>query len=106
MRITYLSLAILDLAEIRAYIAANYPNRAQAVGNKLQNSLNSLAQLPNLGKPGRVFGTRELIIPKVGKSTYVVVYRVVRDEVQILRILVGTRDIEGILEEGFGDDNA
>jgi toxin ParE1/3/4 len=105
MRITYLSLAIADLTEIRAYITTNYPTLAQPVGNKLRNSLNGLAQFPNLGKPGRVFGTRELIIPKVGKSTYVAIYRVIGDEVQILRVLAGTRDIDPILEEGFGDDD-
>jgi toxin ParE1/3/4 len=105
MRITYLSLAITDLAEIRAYIATNYPNLAQTVGKKLGDSLNGLAQFPNLGKPGRVFGTRELIIPKVGKSTYVAIYRVAGDEVQILRVLARTRDIDAILEEGFGDED-
>jgi toxin ParE1/3/4 len=97
MRITYLSLAITDLAEIRAYVATNYPNLAQTVGKKLGDSLN--------GKPGRVFGTRELIIPKVGKSTDVAIYRVSGDDVQVLRVLAGTRDIDAILEEGLGDDD-
>jgi hypothetical protein len=55
-------------------------------------------------KPGRVFGTRELIIPKVGKSTYVVVYRVAGDAVQILQVLAGTRDIDTILAEGFDEE--
>ncbi len=105
MRIIYLSLAIIDLEEIRDYIVKNYPNLAQTVGKKLSASLNGLAQFPNLGKPGRVFGTREFIIPKVGKSTYVVIYRVVSDNVQILRVLAGTRDIDTILEEGFGDED-
>lgn len=104
MRITYLSLAIIDLAEIRDYIANHHPNLAQSVGKKLSVSLNGLAQFPNLGKPGRVFGTREFIITNVGKSTYIVIYRVVSDNVQILRVLAGTRDIDTILEEGFGDE--
>jgi toxin ParE1/3/4 len=105
MRITYLSLAVTDLAEIRDYVATHYPELAQSIGNKLRDSINGLAQFPNLGRPGRVFGTRERIIPKVGKSTYVVIYRVVGDAVQILRVLAGTRDIDTILEEGFGDDD-
>ena len=105
MRITYLPLAITDLAEIRAYIANHHPNLAQTVGNKLSVSLKGLAQFPNLGKPGRVFGTRELIIPNVGKSTYIVIYRVAGDNIQILRVLAGTRDIDAILEDGFGDDD-
>jgi toxin ParE1/3/4 len=105
MRIIYLSSAVLDLAELRSYISTSYPHLAQDIGDKLGVNLNSLARFPNLGKPGRVFGTRELIIPKViGKSTYVVVYRVVRDEVQILRVLAGARNIDAILEAGFEED--
>jgi toxin ParE1/3/4 len=105
MRITYLSLAITDLAEIRAYIATHYPSLAQPIASKLRDSLNGLALFPNLGKPGRVFGTRELIVPKVGKSTYVVVYRVAGDRIQILRVLAGTRDIDTILAEGFDEED-
>ena len=106
MQITYLSLAILDLAEIRAYIAAENPDAAQQVGSKLRESVYSLGQFPNLGKPGRVFGTRELNTSRIGKTTYIVVYRVKREEIQILRILPGMKDISGILEEGFpGEEN-
>jgi plasmid stabilization system protein ParE len=73
MRITYLSLAVLDFAEIRAYIAAENPEAAQRVGSKLRESIHGLERFPNLGKPGRVFGTREMNTPKVGKTTYAVV---------------------------------
>jgi toxin ParE1/3/4 len=104
VRITYLSLAVLDLAEIRTYIAAHNPDAAQRVGRKLRDTINGLEQFPNLGKPGRVFGTRELNTPKIGRTSYVVVYRVKRDELQILRVLPGMRDINAILEEGFPEE--
>jgi hypothetical protein len=48
--------------------------------------------MPNLGRPGRVFGTRELITPPIGKTVYVVVYRVNGMRLEILRILPGMRD--------------
>jgi toxin ParE1/3/4 len=105
MRIRYLSLAVVDLAEIRSYMATNHPELAQSVGEKLRDSLNGLVQFPSLGKPGRVFGTRELIIPKVGKLTYIAIYRVVHEEVQILRIVAGMRDIDSLLADGFGDED-
>lgn len=35
MRVTYLSLAVWDLAEIRAYIADHNPDAAQRVGRRL-----------------------------------------------------------------------
>ena len=104
MRIKYLSLAVLDLAEIRAYISTSNPGAARHVGNRLVESINALKQFPNLGKPGRVFGTRELNTSKIGKTTYVVVYRVKQEEIQILRVLRGMRDIDAILEEGFEEE--
>lgn len=104
MRITYLSLAVLDLAEIRAYIAADNPDAAQRIRSKLRGSIGSLEQFPNLGKPGRVFGTREMNTSRIGKTTYIVVYRIKREEIQILRVLPGMRDIDAILEEGFPDE--
>jgi len=58
-----------------------------------------------MGKPGRVFGTRELVTPKIGKTSYVVVYRVRSDQVEILRVLSGMRDIDQILEEEFPDED-
>jgi len=38
--------------------------------------------------------------PKIGKTTYVVVYRQKREEIQILRVSRNA-DIDAILEEGF-----
>jgi len=104
MPITYLSLAIQDLSEIRAYLAINYPSTAQQAGRKLRDSINGLVQFPNLGKPGRVFGTRELVIPQVGKLSYILIYRVQGESIQILRVLAGVRDIDTILGEGFEED--
>jgi plasmid stabilization system protein ParE len=57
--------------------------------------------MPNLGKPGRVFGTRELITPKIGKPAYVVVYRVKDTRLEVLRILPGMRDLDNLLNEGL-----
>jgi toxin ParE1/3/4 len=104
MRLTYLSLAVLDLAEIRSFLAAHDPKAAQRVGRKLSELINRLLQFPNLGKPGRVFGTRELNTPKIGKTAYVVVYRIKREEIQILRVIPGMRDIDAILEDGFPEE--
>ena len=104
MRITYLSIAVLDLVEIRAYLATQPLQEAQRVGNKLKKSINALEQFPNLGKPGRVYGTRELTVPKINNANYIVVYRVSDQQIQILRVLPGMRDIDTILEEGFGNE--
>ncbi|MDF5725941.1 MAG: type II toxin-antitoxin system RelE/ParE family toxin [Rhizonema sp. PD37] len=104
MRITYLSQAVLDLVEIRAYIAADNAESAQRIGSKLRESIHKLEQFSNLGKPGRVFGTRELNTSKIGKTTYILVYRLKQDEIQLLRVLSGMRDIDAILEKGFPEE--
>jgi addiction module RelE/StbE family toxin len=99
MRVVFLSLAVKDLASIRSYIAADNPEAARKVATRLKKIIQGLASMPNMGKAGRVFGTRELITPKIGKTRYVVVYRVRETRLEILRILPGMRDIDSILEE-------
>jgi plasmid stabilization system protein ParE len=99
MRIVFLSLAVKDLVAIRAYIAEDDPEAAKAVASRLKQLIKRLASMPNLGKPGRVFGTRELITPKIGKTAYVVVYRVKDTRLEILRILPGMRDLDSLLTE-------
>jgi toxin ParE1/3/4 len=95
-------LAALGFAEIRACIAADNPDAAQRIGSKLRGSIGSLEQFPNLGKLGRVFSTREMSTSRIG-NIYVE-YRIEREEIQILRVLPGMRDIDAVLEEGFSDE--
>lgn len=105
MRITYLSPAVWDLVEIRSYyIAVNHSDTAQQTGKRLTQIINRLSALPNLGKPGRIFGTRELITPKIGRTAYIIVYRVKSDRIEILRVLSGMRNIEQILEDQFPEE--
>ena len=99
MQLVFLSLAVQDLVSIREYIADNNPQAAQKVATRLKQSINRLVSMPNLGKPGRVFGTRELVTPLIGKTAYVVVYRVKENRLEILRILQGMRDIDSILRD-------
>ncbi len=50
----------------------------------LRGRVSQLAQFPNLGRPGRIENTRELIV----HPNYIVFYRVLEDArlVQILRV--------------------
>ena len=102
MRLVFLSLAVEDLASIRLYIADDNPEAAQKFALRLKQIIKKLAVMPNIGKSGRVFGTRELVTPKIGKTVYVV-YRVKETRLEILRILPGLQNIARILEEGMDD---
>ena len=57
--------AIADLAALRAYIAQDDPAAAQRVAlHIIRNVETLLPNSPEMGRPGRVPGTRELVIPR------------------------------------------
>jgi addiction module RelE/StbE family toxin len=74
--------ALRRLDEIAAYIAQDNPTRATSFVRELREKVDLLAEHP-LGKSGRIYGTRELVLHK----HYIAVYRVKGDEVQILTLL-------------------
>ena len=48
---------------LRSYIARDNPKAANQIATMLLDAVERLAELPNLGRPGRVVGTRELVVP-------------------------------------------
>ena len=86
MTIVWLSLAVQDVLQIRSYIAEHDPQSASNVGLRIDKAVGNLAQMPNMGRPGRIFGTRELV---VSGTPYLVVYRLRNERVEILRVLHG-----------------
>ena len=89
MKIRWLDLAVDDLADIADYIAQDNPGAANRVVSRLWSAVYSLAKQPEMGRPGRVYGTRELI---VSNTPFIVPYRVVESEIHILRVLHGARN--------------
>ena len=81
--------AIDDLAALRAYIEQDDPAAAQRVAlHNVENVETLLPDRPEMGRPGRVPGTRELVIPR---TPFIVPYRLVGNTIQILRIFHGAR---------------
>jgi addiction module RelE/StbE family toxin len=72
-----------DLLKIVGYVADDNPDAAQALKDEIQTKAAQLPAHPKLYKPGRVKGTREMVI----RSNYVVIYRENKTEVAILRVL-------------------
>ncbi len=86
MQIDWTQQALSDLAEIEHYIEQDRREAARQVAAHLWTSVEHLAEFPELGKPGRRPGTRELIIPP-----YVISYRVRSQCLQILSVWHGRR---------------
>ena len=82
--IRYTRLALANLEDARHYIAKENPSAARRIAATIQRAIAELGQFPELGRPGRVLSTRELVI---AGTPFVVVYRYAEHTVQILAIL-------------------
>ncbi|MGZ8324637.1 MAG: type II toxin-antitoxin system RelE/ParE family toxin [Rhodoplanes sp.] len=80
--------AINDLRSPRAYIEQDNPQPPAHRASRNRNFETLLPENPSIGRPGRVPGTRELVIPK---TPFIVPYRVQAGTIQILRIYPGAR---------------
>ena len=83
MKLVWTRLAQADRRAIREYIATDDKRAALAMDELFSQKAARLAQLPEMGKPGRVDGTREL----VAHRSYILIYAVEDDHVQVLRIM-------------------
>lgn len=88
MQVKWLQRALQNLDDEAAYIAQENPQAAKALVSHVINTVNQLSSVPNLGRAGRVFGTRELVITDF---PYIIPYRVKADVVQILRVFHTSR---------------
>ena len=75
--------ATTDLVEILDYIEQRNTPAAQNLSAAIVQAVENLPLMPYLFRPGRVPGSRELVV----HPNYIVVYQVGGDTVDILRIL-------------------
>lgn len=88
MRVEWHPTARVDLAELVRYIADDDPSAAYRVHEEIRNQINMLATHPRIGRPGRVIGTRELVITG---TPYIAAYRIFGELLTVLRLLHGAR---------------
>jgi addiction module RelE/StbE family toxin len=82
MSIKWTKTALASVDEIAGFIAKDNPTRATSFVFELQVAVTKLQAHPGMGRPGRVPGTRELVLHK----NYIAIYRVHSDDVEILRL--------------------
>jgi toxin ParE1/3/4 len=87
-RLEWSALAMSDRIAIFDYIEADSPQAAITVDERIRADIVTLARFPKRGRPGRVEGTRELVIRR---TPYIAAYRLEGNTVRILRILHGTQ---------------
>jgi toxin ParE1/3/4 len=87
-KIKWLRNALNNLDDEASYIAADDPVAAQVVVQRIMEGVALLSTQPAMGRPGRVSGTRELIVPK---TRYLIPYRVRHGVIEILRVFHTSR---------------
>ncbi|MHB0704117.1 type II toxin-antitoxin system RelE/ParE family toxin [Roseomonas mucosa] len=88
MIVRYTRQALADLDAARDYIGLDNPTAAAALAARLRDAIEGLKQFPERGRPGRVPGTRELVVPR---TPFVVPYRIAGREIQVIAVLHGAR---------------
>jgi toxin ParE1/3/4 len=88
VRVRWLKRALKNLDEEAEYVARDNPQAAARIVERIATSIDRLATHPASGRPGRVPGTRELVI---SGTPYVVPYRVRHETVEILRVFHAAR---------------
>ena len=89
MKLVWTRAALFDRKEIREYIAQDNPAAALALDASISEKAARLIDHPGLGRPGRVAGTRELIVHR----NYILIYDITQgqDLVRVLRVLHAAR---------------
>jgi plasmid stabilization system protein ParE len=86
--IVWYPLALDDLEAIQGFLARENPGRAMVVVQRIVATTDLLMAHPQLGRPGRVRDTRELVVPR---TPYIVAYREREGSIEILRVIHGAQ---------------
>jgi addiction module RelE/StbE family toxin len=86
MTVRWTPTALRDLQALHAFIASDRKDAAVGMVERILDGIAALEDFPQIGRPGRVVGTRELVV-----SPYVVAYRLRRGVVELLAIIHGKR---------------
>ena len=88
MKIVWSPQARKDLPDIYERVAADNPGVARRLHEKILSRILDLSLAPQIGRVGRVPGTRELVI---AETPYIVPYRLRGEVLQILRVYHASR---------------
>ena len=90
MQVRWLATALQNLDQEADFIAKDDPQAARLVVQRIHHAVVVLADNPALGHPGRIHGTRELVVPD---TRYIMPYRVRPrlDRIEILRVFHSSR---------------
>ena len=87
MRLTWTPIALRQLRDARAFIAADNPDAADALVTQIEERARTLLTFPAAGRPD-VIGRRSLALPP---TPYRLIYRVAETRIVIVAVWHGAR---------------
>jgi addiction module RelE/StbE family toxin len=95
MKIHWTEPAIIDLENIRDYIAKDTPNYALEFVNKIMNTVEKLSEFPIIGR--KVPEVSGELIREILFNNYRIIYQITSvDDLLILAIVHASRDIKNV----------
>ena len=89
LRVKWSIKALIDFDEAQSYIAHESPDAAVMFGRRIKDAERLLQSNPNIGTTAHLPGARIWV---VGRTPYLIVYRVRGDALEIVRLWHGRRD--------------
>ena len=86
MKVVWSRRAIRHLVRLREHIEKDSEQNAALVAGRILKAVALLESHPEIGRPGRVVGTRELVVPG---TPYLIPYRVRRDRLELIAVFHG-----------------
>jgi toxin ParE1/3/4 len=88
MKVIWSPRAIRHLTALRKHIEKDSEQNAALVAERIVRAVDVLATQPAMGRPGRVVGTRELV---VSDSGFLIPYRVRGERLEVIAIFRGSQ---------------
>jgi len=88
MRVVWTAPALRELEAIGDYIARDNPRASARIVTRILDRVDMLTDHPETGRPGRIAGTRELVVTD---TPFIVPYRIRGDQIEVLSVFHGAR---------------
>ena len=86
MKVVWSRRAIRHLVRLRGFIEKDSDQNAALVASRILKAVDLLQQHPEIGRPGRLLGTRELV---VADTPFIIPYRIRRGRLELIAVLHG-----------------
>ena len=90
MNLVWLPAAIANRDSQLEYIAKDNVRAAIEQGDRIAHQVVQLIEHPEIGRQGRIEGTRELVI---SRTPFILVYRINLDRIELIRLLHGAQQL-------------